>query len=37
MVDSISTDEGCEGLDGEVNYAEWDKNDNKNDACSDET
>ena len=37
MVDSVPADEDCEVLDREVNDEEWDKNDNKNVADSDDT
>ena len=37
MADSVLPDEGCKVLDGEGNDEEWDKNDNKNVADSDDT
>ena len=36
MADSVLPDEGCKVLDGEGNDEEWDKNDNKNMADSDD-
>ena len=37
MVDSVPPDEGCEVLGGEVNNEEFDTNDNKNYADSNDT
>ena len=37
VVNSVPPDEGYEKLDGEVKDEEWDKNDNKNVADSDDT
>ena len=37
MVDSVPPDEDCEVPDGEVNDEEWDRNDNKYIADSDDT
>ena len=37
LVDSVSPDEGCEWLDGEMNNEVWDKHGSKNVADSDDT
>ena len=36
-VDSVPSDKGCEVLDGELTHKEWDENDSKNFADSDDS